>query len=166
MLSNMPATAMAHSIDPFVRDSMGELHASARQCRRSVLHALEGAGKAAMFPNWCLHVQASTEVAAWWETRIDLLYIDGDHRYEAVRRDFADWSKHVVPGGRILLHDSRREDGVADETFARGWAGPTRLANELRQHDCVRLIDEAFSLTVWERTGAPCAACETQMENA
>lgn len=166
MLSNMPPGAMAHSVDPFVRDSMGELHASARQCRCSVLRMLEGVGKASMFPNWCLHVQTSDEAAASWAAPIDFLYIDGDHRYETVARDFADWSRHVVPGGRILLHDSRREEGVPDETFARGWAGPTRLATELRQHDCVRLIDEAFSLTVWERTGAPCTACETQMEGA
>jgi len=77
-----------------------------------------------------------------------------------VRCDFDNWARRVVPGGRILLHDSRREPGAPGDVFARGWVGPTRLANELRGHHCVRLIDEAFSLTVWERTGEPCAACE------
>lgn len=37
---------------------------------------------------------------------IDLLWIDGDHREEVVRRDFDLWSPRVVPGGLIAFHDS------------------------------------------------------------
>jgi predicted O-methyltransferase YrrM len=36
---------------------------------------------------------------------IDLLLIDGDHRYEGVRADFAMYSPLVRPGGRIVFHD-------------------------------------------------------------
>lgn len=36
---------------------------------------------------------------------VDLLFIDGDHRLEAVRRDFELWRDLVRPGGTIVLHD-------------------------------------------------------------
>ena len=37
---------------------------------------------------------------------IDFLFIDGDHAYEAVRRDFEDWSRHVTADGVLLFHDA------------------------------------------------------------
>jgi len=36
---------------------------------------------------------------------IGLLFIDGDHHYETVKRDIAGWVPLVVPGGRVLFHD-------------------------------------------------------------
>ena len=36
---------------------------------------------------------------------LDLLYIDGDHRYEGVRHDFYQYSKLMSPGGIICFHD-------------------------------------------------------------
>lgn len=37
--------------------------------------------------------------------KLDLLFIDGDHTYEGVRRDFEMYSPLVKPGGIIVLHD-------------------------------------------------------------
>jgi predicted O-methyltransferase YrrM len=36
---------------------------------------------------------------------IDLLFIDGDHAYESVKRDFELYTPLVRPGGTIALHD-------------------------------------------------------------
>ncbi len=36
---------------------------------------------------------------------VDFLFIDGDHTYEGVKRDFNMYSKLVRPGGIIALHD-------------------------------------------------------------
>lgn len=36
---------------------------------------------------------------------LDVLFIDGDHRYEGVRRDFELYSPLVRPGGLVALHD-------------------------------------------------------------
>jgi predicted O-methyltransferase YrrM len=36
---------------------------------------------------------------------LDFLFIDGDHTYEGVKRDFEIYSKLVRPGGLIALHD-------------------------------------------------------------
>jgi len=37
--------------------------------------------------------------------RVDLLFIDGDHRLAGVTRDFELWKDLVRPGGRIVFHD-------------------------------------------------------------
>lgn len=39
------------------------------------------------------------EVARKWDKPIRLLFIDGAHQYENVKRDFEAWEKHVVMGG-------------------------------------------------------------------
>jgi len=43
---------------------------------------------------------------------IDLLYVDGNHRYEHVRYDILAWSEHVRPGGIIAGHDYGLFEGV------------------------------------------------------
>jgi len=48
----------------------------------------------------------STAAARGWDRPIALLFIDGDHRYEAVRADFEAWNRQVVSGGAILFHDA------------------------------------------------------------
>ena len=43
---------------------------------------------------------------------IDLLYIDGAHRYRPARADIRDWGAQVADGGTILIHDSFCSVGV------------------------------------------------------
>lgn len=55
------------------------------------------------------HVQikgSSWEVGQGWKGHgIDLLFIDGDHTYEGVRKDIEAWVKFVKPGGIVAFHD-------------------------------------------------------------
>jgi predicted O-methyltransferase YrrM len=37
----------------------------------------------------------------------DLLFVDGDHSDEGIRRDWSDWSPRIRPGGIVALHDTR-----------------------------------------------------------
>ena len=46
------------------------------------------------------------EVAQTWDKTIDILHIDGSHKYEDIKRDFETWSKFVTDNGIILLHDT------------------------------------------------------------
>jgi len=39
------------------------------------------------------------------ESKIDLLFIDGNHEYESVKKDFDLWTSLIVPEGIIVLHD-------------------------------------------------------------
>jgi|SRR3989304_380102 len=41
-----------------------------------------------------------------WTRPIELLFIDGEHRYNYVKMDVEMWGKHLVSGGMILMHDS------------------------------------------------------------
>ena len=43
---------------------------------------------------------------------IDVLFIDGAHRFAPARADIRDWGGRVVPGGRMLIHDSFSSVGV------------------------------------------------------
>ncbi len=58
---------------------------------------------------------------------IDVLFIDGDHRYEGVRQDFLCYRPFVNEGGLILFHDI-----VEDHGAGRAWVGGVpRLWKEL-----------------------------------
>ena len=39
------------------------------------------------------------------EGELDFLFIDGDHSYEGVKKDYEDYNKYVKPGGWIGFHD-------------------------------------------------------------
>jgi predicted O-methyltransferase YrrM len=43
---------------------------------------------------------------------VDLLYVDGAHRYRPARADIAGWGARVRPGGRMLVHDAYNAIGV------------------------------------------------------
>lgn len=36
----------------------------------------------------------------------DFVFFDGDHSLDGIKRDWADWSPRIAPGGIIALHDS------------------------------------------------------------
>jgi predicted O-methyltransferase YrrM len=43
---------------------------------------------------------------------IDVLYIDGAHRYTPARDDIRSWGERVAPGGVLLIHDAFNAIGV------------------------------------------------------
>lgn len=55
-----------------------------------------------------------------WKEPISLLWIDGDHRYEGVLRDYECWERHLMPNAVIAFDDA------TDETI-----GPRKLINQL-----------------------------------
>jgi predicted O-methyltransferase YrrM len=48
----------------------------------------------------------SDDAVRGWNRPIEFLWIDGDHSYEATRRDIENWSPHLADGGVIAIHDS------------------------------------------------------------
>lgn len=42
--------------------------------------------------------------------KCDLVFVDGDHRYEFIKLDIELWSKHLVRGGIMAIHDVQNPD--------------------------------------------------------
>lgn len=92
----------------------------------------------------------SDEAVRTWTLPIDFLFIDGDHEYDAVRRDWEAWSPHVTPRGRVGFHD-----GLLDADWMTPDFGSARFVAELLQKDeGWRLAARADSLAVVERDSA------------
>ena len=54
--------------------------------------------------------------------KVDILFIDGDHTYVGVKRDFELWSPLVRPGGHIVFHDILPHKHLKDCEVDRLWA--------------------------------------------
>ncbi len=59
----------------------------------------------------------SSDVAKSWKKQIELLWIDGDHRYEGTKSDIENWKDFVIQGGMIALHDYRDGVGVSRAVY-------------------------------------------------
>jgi Methyltransferase domain len=84
-----------------------------------------GAFYRAILETGCYHVVrlislSSEQVVPGWRLPVALLWIDGDHRYPGVRRDFECWQPHLLKGASLVFDDA------ADPSL-----GPHRLIAEL-----------------------------------
>jgi cephalosporin hydroxylase len=149
-LASMPEDGWLTSIDAFVTSPSG-WSATPEACRRTVDHTLTVARLPLRVAAWNLLHARSEDVVKTWMADVDMLFVDGDHSYEACRFDVDNWGKFVRRGGVMLIHDSRREEGHPDNVFARGWQGPTKVANELLQSPDWKLVETGGSLTVWSK---------------
>lgn len=78
---------------------------------------------------------------------IDFIFIDGDHNYEAVKKDYEFYYPKIKNGGLIFFHDSRMNRGGASFHV-----GSSQFADEMIMNDKrVELIAEAFSLTCFRK---------------
>ncbi|WP_237058565.1 class I SAM-dependent methyltransferase [Microbulbifer sediminum] len=84
--------------DPSLYDESAQLMDSFRTFRSNI--------RAANLENWVVPIVASSSVAArFWNTPLSLVFIDGGHSLEAAMTDYRSWSRHIVPGGYLAIHD-------------------------------------------------------------
>jgi len=84
-----------------------------------------GAFYKAMLDTFCYRVVrlinlSSEMVAPTWDKKISLLWVDGDHSYEGVKRDFYCWLPHLAEEALISFDDSTNPE-----------LGPHKLIHEL-----------------------------------
>ena len=140
MRDAMPRDAHLYAVDPFSANRYGFCLQQAI-FRREVGRSANG--------HVILLRQFSHEAIVSWREPIDLLFIDADHSFEAVTRDFRDWGRHVRPGGVILLHDSQQSPAKPVPTSC----GPYRLVHEVVPHETgFRVTRAVDSTTVVMRT--------------
>ncbi len=77
---------------------------------------------------------SSAVAASWSGPPIGLLFVDGDHRYAAVRADFEAWRTHLVPGATVLFDDCDYPDvaRLVEERVAAGELLPREAAGKVR----------------------------------
>jgi hypothetical protein len=75
---------------------------------------------------------------------IDLLFIDGDHSYEGVKRDFDFFSPMVNDGGVIALHDINRDSFVKSGIRTEADSGEVyRFWQEIQKHHaCDEIVED------------------------
>lgn len=84
--------------DPELFDSAAGCVDTFRQFRKTLEHAgLEDT----VVPMVC----RSETAARRWATPLGLVFIDGGHSFEAAFTDYNVWTRHIVPGGYLLIHD-------------------------------------------------------------
>lgn len=88
---------------------------------------------------WTVHLP-SEQAARSWDTPVSLLWIDGDHTYEGVRKDWESWAPFLVPGGRAAFHDS------LDPRL-----GVFRLIPEILEGQGFRRVEVVDKVTVLEK---------------
>lgn len=89
------------------RKSRGFAGQEAFEAFRAALESSEHAGRVTWIKG------ATQEVAKAWTRPIGLLHIDAAHDEQSVRRDYEDWSTHVVKGGWLCLDDAEPGNKVA-----------------------------------------------------
>lgn len=50
--------------------------------------------------------KTSEEAAKEWKEQVSLLFIDGNHLLEEVRKDYNNWKQFLLPGAKIVLDDA------------------------------------------------------------
>lgn len=68
------------------------------------------------------HVRAFSDAPAAFAAvpgPVELLYVDGAHRYGPALADLTDWGARVAPGGTLLVHDTFSSVGVTLATLRR-----------------------------------------------
>lgn len=50
-------------------------------------------------------VGRSSAISQWWQTPLDLVFVDGGHTDEAAQADFRGWAPWVRLGGVLVIHD-------------------------------------------------------------
>jgi len=75
--------------------------------------------------------------------RIDLLFIDGDHSLEGVKRDIEHWVPHVREGGLVLFHDYESAT----------WPGVSVAVQNLAKPYGLEFVSLCDTLAIYRRKG-------------
>ena len=126
------------SIDPFIPDSMAA-HLIGRE-ERFWANVEPWKDRIKLIKDY------SWNAVVNWQQMLDFLFIDGDHQYPSVLRDYEQWTPLLKPGAILAMHDSRmgRLEGAPFHP------GPSQVAGEYvyGKPDRWEILGEAFSLTL------------------
>ncbi len=82
-----------------------QLFDASRGCIDTLPHLRQTLSEAGLEDTVVPIVAPSHVVARGWATPLALIFIDGGHALETVFADYTAWAGHLMPGGRLLIHD-------------------------------------------------------------
>ncbi|MCW3016546.1 MAG: hypothetical protein JWO02_3638 [Solirubrobacterales bacterium] len=138
-----PERARITCIDPHLGSDRGPQEIAAQPALGDEDHAVFEANLAAAGVRGRIrHVRAfSSDALGDVDGPIDVLFVDGAHRYGPALDDLRRWGDRVRPGGTMLIHDSFSSVGVTGA-----------LLRHMVLHRGWRYRGRARSLAVYERT--------------
>ncbi len=109
-----PAGASVIAIDPHAGTDRGPQEIGGFEAEAGDDHVVFQANlRAARVTDRVTHIREFSDRALGIVTgEVDVLYIDGAHRYRPARADIRQWGARVRPGGSLLIHDSFSSIGV------------------------------------------------------
>ena len=106
LASSMLKTGVLYAVDPFSTGNLGinyGLLITKSQIRRA--KKLNNGVTVEVIKDFSYNAASNYSL-----NNFDLIFIDGDHSIEGIKRDWADWSDRLNQGGFIALHDTRVPD--------------------------------------------------------
>jgi predicted O-methyltransferase YrrM len=123
----MRSEGSVHAVDPWTNDAMGA--EGQRNTWAEFRHNTEP------FQHYIIpHQGYSTEVAKNGPIPCDMLFIDGDHSYDAVAADLRAWLPSLKAGGVLAMHDIDApsvKQAFDDVVGPAGTDGPGQLVGRL-----------------------------------
>lgn len=125
LASAAPAGAEVVAIDPHAGGDRGPREIAPDPARGETdLAAFEANLVAAGLSDRVRHVRLPSAAAGGAvDGGIDLLYVDGAHRFGPARFDLTEWGGRVRPGGTMLVHDAFSSVGVTLALLTTAFAG-------------------------------------------
>src|SRR5262249_24523543 len=87
--------------------------------------------------------------------KFHLLFIDGDHSYDACAHDVNGYTPYLHEGGTLILHDATDI----------GWPGPIKVARELENCAQWQLLEKAGNCVVLRKVGTRNASVSQASSN-
>lgn len=100
----------------------------------------EAMGRTGAFNEAALVNLTSEDVTPVWNQPVGLLFIDGDHRYPGVKRDFECWDRHVRVGAIVAFDDAKDPA-----------CGPHRLIGEILDTGRYARVEEVGKVVVLKK---------------
>jgi predicted O-methyltransferase YrrM len=128
------------SIDPFIPDSMEESLIGSEEISLEKNKEDIKAGRFKIIKDYSWNVVEKFE-----DNSLDFVFIDGDHRFDSVFKDYNDWVPKVKKNGLLFIHDARM---YRPNNPTKYHVGPSLVASKiiLTNPDLWKLEDEALSL--------------------
>jgi predicted O-methyltransferase YrrM len=93
-------------------------------------------------------VASTQQVASWWQSPLDFLFLDGNHTEPVAQHDYAAFAPHLRPGGLLAVHDVFPDP-------ADGGQAPWHVVCRALDTGSFEPVSQQGSLRILRRTNGP-----------